>query len=49
MPSQPTKSVSQSPNKSKPIFEKCQPLDTENNAKVSNLILQLVSYDTSWH
>lgn len=38
--------VSQSTDKSKPIFEKYQPLDTENNAKVSNFI---VSYAISWH
>lgn len=44
-----TKSISQSTNGSKPVFEKYWPLDTENYAKVSSFIPQLVSYATvSW-
>lgn len=49
MLSQSTKSISQSTNSSKPIFEKYWPLVTENHGKVSSFILQLVSYATiSW-
>lgn len=48
MLSQPTKSISQSTNGSKPICEKYWPLVTENYGKVSSFTLQLVSYAISW-
>lgn len=44
--SQSTRSVSQSINGLKPIFEKYWPLVTENHGQVSSFILQLVSYAT---
>lgn len=42
MLSQPTKSISQPSNGSKPSFENNWPLDTENYANVSSVIQQLV-------